>query len=715
MTLSRDHENTIAAAVDAVTITDEHEVLWFGEPVDQIRPLPDGTVAEALLSSVSRLLYRTWYVYGRPRRDLDLIAGDSDAKPPSHSPRFIRAAIAANRGAGTYRITYPVQRTERGEFAVVAGVRVATSLLPDAVRDGDRIGLDVSGVSVTKSPGFVLFTSDDGHPRAVGGEPLMRVYWNVTRAGALALISELTEALTGTAYQFKVLHSDRGWPDRADAAVLYLTKSDLVSAWPRLAAVRRRIATMLRPYSPALTTPLAPGIGLAQDPGLHKDSFGTHVSTALARHVVHGTAIDLVDLVGSGSHTADVIARCPEPAMASLAPASGGHDWLARAGQLADQLAGGALWHGDRCTWLGFDGDSARAVDVGFYQGTAGIGWALAQVQSFTGDPDHRRHAHGAIRQALDTAGELPGFGLHTGTAGAGLAAAMAGRWLDDAEVFETGVGLVHAAARSCLAAATPAFDLIDGAAGLVLALIGTDRLAAGGGLDLAVEVATRLAGKGRDTASGGLCWLDEEREDEVGFVGLGHGASGCVLAFGALATATGDQSWADVARRACGYEREWFDPDVRDWRDARVWLEGGGDDHAGRRHGLFRSDWCYGTPGLLLARLAVPGGAEDDVRIALRETRLAAQRFPAHGYATGTCHGAAGLAEVLSLVPPDLREPHDHALAGHLTGIAVAAADLTDPGLMMGVAGAACAALRRHCDTAVSAALPLPAPGGTT
>ncbi|MCC8250521.1 lanthionine synthetase LanC family protein [Saccharothrix luteola] len=708
MTLRREHDDSIAAALDAVTITDKHEVLWFGEPVDQIRPLPDGTVTEALQSSLSRLLYRTWYVYGRPRRDLDLIVGDSDAKPPSQSPRFIRAAIAANRGAETFQASYPVERTERGEFAVVSGVRVAVSQLPDVVRDGERIRVDVSGVSVTKSPGFVLFTSSEGPPSAVGEEPLMRVYWNVTRDGALALVGEITEALAGTAYQFKVLQSDRGWPDRADAAVLYLTKSALIGVWPQLAAVRARIATMLRPYSPALTTPIAPGVGLAQDPGVRLDSFGTYVCTALARHMVQGARVELADLIGIGSHTAQVIANCPK-FIVDPAPAPRVHDWLAKAGELADQLVDGALWHGDRCTWLGTDGDSVRSVDASFYQGTAGIGWALAQMQAFTGNPSHRNHAYGSIRQALATASDLPGYGLHTGTSGVGMAVAMAGRWLDDPDLLKTGVDLTHQAAVSYLDTAEAPYDLIDGAAGIVLALIGSDRLVDTNGLDLAVEVATRMVREGRETASGGLCWLDAGREDKAGFVGLGHGASGCVLALGALATATGDVRWADAARRACEYEYEWFDPGASDWRDPRVWLESGGLEYSGRGHGLFRSDWCYGTPGLLLARLAVPGGAENDVRIALHRTRAAAQRFPAHGYATGTCHGAAGLAEVLSLLPPDLREPEDEAIVDHLTRIAVAAADPADPGLMMGIAGAACAALRRHCDTAVSAALPFP------
>ncbi len=739
-------QNDLCGALDAVRITDRLETFWFDQSVDTIRPLPESMIREALISFIGRLLYRAWYVYGRPRRDLDLVSSDSETRPPSRSPHFIRAILAAKAGADSYPATYRVHKSRSGGFVVVSGVRVQSPRLPAIAPGADRLKLDISGVSLTKSPGYVMLTSGDGPPASGGDDPLMRVYWNVSRDGAIALTGQLSAELAslGIPYQYKVVHADRDWPERADTAVLYVAKSGLLAAWERLGLIRTNLRTMLRPYTPALTRTIAIGVALAEDPG-GGDSFGTYVCRLFASEIVDEfrkagefagsiqsrvlSAFNAVEQLGPRGHACQVIESLPrqtEPQQLAAMPSPERRpDWLAEAAALAHDVTRRALWQGERCTWLGPDGTvrterGISAIGPNLYQGTAGIGLVLAQLHAQTADGEHRRCARAATLQALATARDVPGAGLYTGRSGIGLAAALSGHWLDDVDLCQAGADMVRDAALTQLAsrAEDDAFDLVDGLAGLILALVALDSLGEWECLDLATANAERLLRQARES-DGGLHWLDAGRQDKIAFTGLAHGVSGCVLALGRLATATRDRVWAHAAIRACRYERSWYDPQESNWQDTRVWLEGGGSLYSGRTHGLFRFDWCYGAPGILLARLGVHEHAGDDSEIAddlhaaLRQLRRAVRQFPALGHATGLCHGAGGLAEVLSLVPSEFADADDIVGVDQLSEIAVraskSASSIDDPGLMMGISGAICLALRRCSPEVVSPVLPVP------
>jgi hypothetical protein len=69
--------------------------------------------------------------------------------------------------------------------------------------------------------------------------------------------------------------SDPNVYGRADAGVLYLERPYLPRLCDMLAAVHREIAADLRPEVPLFSRPLAPGLGVAEDPGTSL-SFGQH-------------------------------------------------------------------------------------------------------------------------------------------------------------------------------------------------------------------------------------------------------------------------------------------------------------------------------------------------------------------------------------------------------------------------------------------------------
>ena len=72
---------------------------------------------------------------------------------------------------------------------------------------------------------------------------------------------------------------------RCDAAVLYVEKETYLEVVNQLCAVYREVAHFLKPETPVFTKSLAPGVGLAEDPG-RSESFGQHRCRLLAEGAV---------------------------------------------------------------------------------------------------------------------------------------------------------------------------------------------------------------------------------------------------------------------------------------------------------------------------------------------------------------------------------------------------------------------------------------------
>jgi lantibiotic modifying enzyme len=153
-------------------------------------------------------------------------------------------------------------------------------------------------------------------------------------------------------------------------------------------------------------------------------------------------------------------------------------EYLDVAHQLGNRLVRTAIWHGDRCNWMGVRPianvrggirEAVAALNGDLYSGTSGIALFLAELHAFTGDEVVARTALGAIRHAIARSdiGDTMGSGLYDGRLGMALAAAQVGTLLHEDELLErAGVLAEHAQQLA------DNFDLISERAGAIVGLI---------------------------------------------------------------------------------------------------------------------------------------------------------------------------------------------------------------------------------------------------
>jgi lantibiotic biosynthesis protein len=407
--------------------------------------------------------------------------------------------------------------------------------------------------------------------------------------------------------------------------------------------------------------------------------------------------------------------------------------YLDAALRLGREVAGAAIWNGERCTWVGAmpeEGPGGRADIVltyssfgpELYAGTAGVGLVLAELWDAGGreQPELRRAALGAFEHALARAAEVQGpgrLGLYAGQPGIALCLARGGAVLGEPPLVEGTAALLAALDYESEPLEN---DLISGRAGGIVALLALRRL---GREEVELE---RVAALGRDLIGAarrepeGWSW-GSAAAGPWNLTGLSHGAAGVGLALSELHWETGEAAFAEAADAAFAYERKLFDPRARNWPDLREHAPGG---TAGEPPPPYGTLWCHGAPGIALSRLRAvelrgSGTWEEEARLALATTS-ASVKGQLDGGNFSLCHGLAGNVEVLvegdALLDDDgpalARAVADAGIERHL------GADSTWPlgvldghsdALLVGLAGTAYWYLRLHDPARPSVLLPRP------
>jgi hypothetical protein len=296
---------------------------WYGTTSAPIAPaaaraMGPEVAREFLLYQLQQELYANFYCRGFPtpgERTYQRLA-------PLAAATFVERLARANRGRETSQPGWEVQGESEG-LVIVRRDGLSLWVSPTQILPGKSRGpvsLRLPCELRKASPGFYLvvgetpiesgadvLTSDgadgatsstddatSGADGVAGGAvsgaahlgELLRLYWHLTSAAAPKLLEQLTTSLNrrGIPFQLKVVNDPSRY-DRCDAGVLYVARSHYEALAPVLGATYELLAGELRGGTPAFTKRLAPGLGLAEDPG-DGQSFGMHRAALLAHAAV---------------------------------------------------------------------------------------------------------------------------------------------------------------------------------------------------------------------------------------------------------------------------------------------------------------------------------------------------------------------------------------------------------------------------------------------
>ncbi|MBU7584484.1 MAG: hypothetical protein KAF91_16490 [Nostoc sp. TH1S01] len=126
--------------------------------------------------------------------------------------------------------------------------------------------------------GFYMAVANAG--TATNRDRLVRVYFNLTPEGAVAVMNTLTTQLNflEIPFSFKALYNPSEY-ERYDSAVFYFDKNDYEAVHSVLERVYAECQSYFQPDVPLFTKFIAPGLAIAEEPNhrfTEQESFGTH-------------------------------------------------------------------------------------------------------------------------------------------------------------------------------------------------------------------------------------------------------------------------------------------------------------------------------------------------------------------------------------------------------------------------------------------------------
>lgn len=346
---------------------------------------------------------------------------------------------------------------------------------------------------------------------------------------------------------------------------------------------------------------------------------------------------------------------------------------LAAARAAADRLAALAFEEEGRAQWLSLEYGSSgtwdfRPVQPDFYLGLPGIAFALGYLGDLFGEERYTRLARLALASQRRILAERPSATAAIAAVGAfngwgGLIHALThlgALWndpalLDEAEALAARLG--PEIERDELS------DLIAGAAGCLMALLGLDEVRPSEALrQLALRCGERLLERAQplDRGAGWVVAITGPRP----IAGMSHGAAGIALALLRLWHRSGDERFRRTALAALEYERSLYSPQHRNWPDLRQ-----GAEAMEGEEGLYPCSWCHGAPGIGLARTAgLPFLDDPDVR---EEIRAAVETTLAEGFGKNhsLCHGDLGNLDLLVEVARVTGDAELGARVGRIAG----------------------------------------------
>ena len=750
-----DFQLQLEGVVRAVAIHSPTTYSWFGKASPQLLPqirrvLTPKTARSYLLYNLQGRLYSDFYCKGAATPPAAV--GDVAAPALLGVTPFVEEMSAANSGQGYWEEGWEVRAVEEGVPLAHRGgleLRAPNGYVRESgpYEPGMPVSLRFPKEYLGISPGFYMAAGDNPLPSDGGG--LVRFYWHLDPEGAVRLMRLATEALNGAGLPFrlKALNAHDSYR-RCDSAVLYVPRRDYGEVARIVEGIYPELLPNMKQAVPALTKPLAPGLGFAEDPG-GENSFGQHRCRLIAeglllaheagisapeerlRVVIEsfseaGVSLDTPYLNPGSEDVYQFHPRLLEKVASprkKRASAGGSEAYLRAAAEIGAHLAKEAVWYDGQCNWMGaqvqqerggYQSLSYRALGPDMYGGTSGIALFLAELHAVTGDHTLRDTALGAIRQAIthvDKVDPIGRLGLHSGWHGIALSAARVGTLLGEGSLIEA----AHSLTRRIVEEAEVEngqgptekreFDLLAGRAGAVVGMLALRSAFDDPSL---TRFAARMGDSLLESAEKRQKWYSWKAasfKSPRNLTGLSHGTAGVGLALVELYRATRDDAYLQGAQMAFAYERAHFDAQVGNWPDFRGEP---GSVVRGKGPRQFALAWCHGAPGIALSRLRAHELLGDEIYrqealTAMRTTHAALRSAAQFGQGNySLCHGLAGNAEALlhgeQLLGDEWRDAHHMALEIADMGIEAYASSPRswpsgagggeNPSLMIGLAG---------------------------
>ncbi|HEY6253013.1 MAG TPA: type 2 lanthipeptide synthetase LanM family protein [Candidatus Angelobacter sp.] len=322
---------------------------------------------------------------------------------------------------------------------------------------------------------------------------------------------------------------------------------------------------------------------------------------------------------------------------------------IAEACRIGDRLAELSLQDGPHVTWIGFaylnKVWSLDALLEDLYGGSTGLILALAYLGSFGFDQytELARRALKTLQVRLESTGQyLHSIGAFSGWGGIIYVLSHLGVLWNDPELFAYAHRLVERLPD--LIEKDEALDLVGGCAGCIGSLLALHKASPSDQvLAACVQCGERLLARAkRMENSSGLGWITNLETAEP-MTGFAHGSAGISWALLELAAQTGNQNYRTTALEAIVYESSRYSSQAGNWVDAASTRE------LGVRKAIAPSmAWCYGAPGIGMARAAAL--KHTDHPLVLLDLERALQATISHGPGTNhsLCHGDLGNLDFL-------------------------------------------------------------------
>lgn len=377
---------------------------------------------------------------------------------------------------------------------------------------------------------------------------------------------------------------------------------------------------------------------------------------------------------------------------------------LLRTAQAAgDRLSELAIRGKEDATWIGLmqtnGGYSLASLGIDLYDGIPGITLFLAYLGAITQEKRYTFLAEAALKtlknQIERSKSSFKSIGSFSGWGGLIYTLMHLSQLWNQSDLLKKAEELVKL--LPLLVEQDRALDISGGTAGCLISLLNLYRYAPSETtLAVALQCGDRLLAKAQSMAKG-IAWKTPIPVTQP-LTGFAHGAAGIAWALLELSALTGEERFQKAAVEAIAYERSLFIPEMGNWPDLRNFTNKVLSERDRNQHYCMTA-WCYGAPGIGLARLgSLPYLDNAEVRAEIN-TALKTTLNNGFGNNHSLCHGDLGNLELLCCASQILDEPHwktevDRLAAiilesiyqyGWLCGVPL---KVETPGLMSGIAG---------------------------